>query len=68
MHNENACYYCVVGASDAGIEALESNFKEGKITRNDYEKRMSAYYRGLGREKNILVKLSDYISRSAEQR
>ena len=67
MHNENACYYCVVGASDAGIEDLENNYKEGKITRNDYNKRILAYYRGIGREKNSLVKLSDYINRSAEQ-
>lgn len=56
-----------MGATDAGLETLEENYKAGKISKNSYEQRMTSYYRALGREKNMLVKLSDYISRSAVQ-
>lgn len=60
-HNELACYYCVISASDSNIEALST-------TDRNYDTKILAYYRALAREKNNLVKLSDYVNGSIMQK
>lgn len=60
QHDEQACYYCVISASDASLDKVTGN------TATDRLKRL-AYYRALAREKRNLSKVSDYINGSADQ-
>lgn len=60
-HNEMACYYCVVNASDSSIEALNPSDRK-------YDLKLLAYYKALAREKYNLVKLSDYVNGSSMQK
>lgn len=73
-HDEAACYYCMVSAKDASIEELESlcTTASGEIDYSKrgiykYDERKIAYYRALAREKNNLIKISDYINTSDRQ-
>lgn len=59
-HSETACYYCIVNASDASFDAV-------KNTDSKYDTKLLAYYTALAREKNNLVKLSDYVNGSERQ-
>lgn len=65
-HDEVDCYYCMVSAKDASIEELELLYKDNQ-TSEDYKEKKKAYYRAVAREKNNLVKLSDYINASSRQ-
>ena len=58
---ETACYYCIVNAEDANISKLS-------IDDGYYNQKLLAYYRAIGREKYNLVKASNYINSSGEQR
>ncbi len=60
VHNETACYYCIINASDASLEAVDT-------TDSYYQLKLLAYYKALAREKNDLVKVSDYVNGSATQ-
>lgn len=59
-HSETACYYCIVHASDASLEAVDR-------TDRYYDLKVLAYYKALAREKNDLVKVSNYVNGSATQ-
>ena len=55
-----ACYYCMVRASDSSFGKVEETYSFG----NELNKRKSAYFTSLAREKKDLVKLSDFINGS----
>ncbi len=57
---ENACYYCMVNATDANIETLKNND-------SFYDQKVLAYYRAMARTKYELAKVSDYINDSNMQ-
>ncbi len=59
-----ACYYCMVRASDASYSYLESH-SDGMSTA-ELRKRLQAYSEALSREKQNLVKISDYINGSGQ--
>ena len=50
-----ACYYCIVNASNTRTFDTAN------------ENKLKAYYNALAREKNNLVKLSDYVNGSETQ-
>lgn len=60
IHNETACYYCIINASNSSIDAVDTSDRY-------YDSKILAYYRALAREKNNLVKVSDYVNGSATQ-
>ena len=67
---ENACYYCMVRASESNLLKIEedakSNDKLYEWYKNTAERRRreTAYYTALAKEKHKLVKISDYINNS----
>lgn len=65
-HKQTACYYCIVNASDASKNALDELYRNNKSS-PQYKARLQAYYNAIAREKNNLVKLSDYINGSRKQ-
>ncbi len=74
-HDENACYYCIVNAQSAELETENELLKKYKSTSDEhdtiedtYELRKLAYYKALAREKYDLLKASQYINGSAEQK
>jgi len=60
LHNENACYYCIIDASDASIDEIDKNDKS-------YDAKLLGYFNALAREKYNLVKVSNYVNGSAVQ-
>jgi len=66
QHDEAACYYCLVSAKDATIEELDKLYINN-LYDSKYKEKKKAYYRALAREKNNLVKVSDYINSSKIQ-
>lgn len=65
MHDEKACYYCIVNASDASLDSIQNYTYSGKSA--DDDSRILAYYRALAREKYDLVKASSYVNGSSTQ-
>ena len=55
-HKELACYYCIVNGTDTSIKNVTDKIK------------IMAYYNALAREKNDLVKVSDYANGSKTQK
>ncbi len=80
-HDEKACYYCVVNASDSKFETkkeLDEKYNDGIINEETHQilidkykdpqkLKIKAYYNALAREKRKLTKQSEYINGSGEQ-
>lgn len=59
-HDETACYYCIVNATDSSMD----NVSESEAY---YKRKLHAYYNALAREKNKVVRLSNYVNGSMKQ-
>lgn len=62
-----ACYYCIVNATSPRIDDIIKKKEKGLILTTTEGEKLRAYYNALAREKNDLVKLSDYVNGSKTQ-
>ena len=67
LHDQTACYYCIVDASDSSKEALDKSKSDSLITNKQYDDRLLSYYITLAREKNKHVELLGYVNNSGIQ-
>lgn len=66
-HNESACYYCSVNATEASITLIDKLKDDHKISPMQHNQRLSSYYKALAREKYNLKKISNYVNNSGDQ-